>query len=107
MASNKLEEVGLNKRNELLGSNIYNNSDYSNNYNANHTRALSDNETPNRGRGTGVFLDTYNGGNRIDREGSNEYIGSGRIQNLAQNEYNNENGYQTPDTSGNIGMVNF
>lgn len=107
MSSNKLEQVGLTKRSELLGNNIYNGFDQNNSYSVNHTRALSDEETPDKGRGTGVFLDTQNGGNRIDREGSQTYIGSGRIQNIAQNQYNSENGYQTPDTSGNIGMVNF
>lgn len=105
MPSNKLELVGLSRRAEIIPFNTYNNTDESKKYGVTHTRAKSDTETPDYGRGTGLFLDTYNGGNNIDINGNPSLIGSGRKQNLALNLYNQDNGYKTPDTSANIGMV--
>jgi hypothetical protein len=107
MASNKLEQVALSERDALVTKNTYKGDDDSNNYSATHTRALSDQQTPVAGKGTGVFLDTYNGGGSLDINGSPDAAGSGRIQNKAFNQYNENNEYTKPDTSGNAGQVQF
>jgi hypothetical protein len=101
----KLEQIAIQKRKELLSKNVFNNEDDSNNYTAKHTRALSDQETPTHGKGTGVFLDTYNGGSDVDINGTPSIPGSGRVSNLAKNKFNSENEYKTPDTSKNDGQV--
>jgi hypothetical protein len=101
--SNELEQIAIQKRNELILSNIYTLN--SNQYSRTNTRALSDDETPIQGKGTGIFLDTANGGGSLDINGVPEEPGSGRIGNLAFNEFGEQNPYTTPDTSGNIGQV--
>lgn len=107
MSSNKLEQAAIAARGALLPTNTYNNAADSNNYSATHTRALSDSETPVAGKGTGVFLDTYNGGGSLDINGNPAAAGSGRIKNVAVNQYNGNNTYQHPDTSGNVGQFSF
>lgn len=107
MPSNQLEQAAIAARNTLLPINTYNNSDDSNSYSSTHTRALSDEETPVAGKGTGVFLDTYNGGGSLDINGNPAAAGSGRLQNIAVNQYNGGATYQQPDTSGNQGQVTF
>jgi len=104
MASNKLEEVALSQRDVLIAKNTYNQIQEQQ-YKATHTRALSDQETPKAGKGTGVFLDTYNGGSDIDVNGDPNRPGSGRINNKTFNFYNENNQYDHPDTSGNIGQI--
>lgn len=103
MASNKLEEAAIQQRAALIPQNIYNSSDASQNYNVGHTNAISDGDL--KGKGTGIHLDTYNGGGDFDINGNPNIVGSGRIQNLVINQYNDDNGYEHPDTSGNIGQV--
>ena len=105
MAQSKLEQAAIEARNNLIPRNVYNDADASNNYGATHTRAKSDDITPVNGKGTGVNFDSYNGGSSIDVFGNPNYAGSGRIPLLASNLYNDENGYTTPDTSGNVGQV--
>lgn len=111
MASNKLEEAAIARREALIAINNYNNDDDANNYSSKHTRALSDQETPLYGKGTGIFLDTYNGGGDIDINGNPTYGGSGRIAAFANNTstwgYGPDSNYQHPDTSGNVGQVTF
>ncbi len=107
MASNKLEQAAIAARNTLLPANTYNDEADANNYTATHTRALSDNQTPVAGKGTGIFLDTYNGGGSIDINGASNAVGSGRLQNIAKNEYDASNTYQHPDTSANEGQFSF
>lgn len=107
MASNKLEQAAIAARDALIPINTYKGDDDSNKYSSTHTRAVSDQETPVYGKGTGVFLDTYNGGGSMDINGSPSAAGSGRIQNIATNEYNQNNQYQHPDTSGNEGQFTF
>ncbi len=102
---NKLEEAALAQRAALIPLNTFNSSDDSQEYGATHTRALSDTTTPVAGKGTGVFLDTYNGGGDYDINGNPAIVGSGRIQNVVLNQYDAQNGYQVPDMSGNIGQV--
>jgi len=105
MSSNKLEQAALAARNTLLPINTYNDSNDSNNYTATHTRALSDAQTPVAGKGTGIFLDTFNGGGSLDINGNPSAAGSGRLANIGVNQYNGGATYQHPDTSGNVGQV--
>lgn len=105
MAQSKLEIAAIEARNQLIPFNTYNDADVNNSYGVTHTRAKSDDITPVQGKGTGVNFDSYNGGGSIDIFGNPNYAGSGRIPLLASNEYNNNNEYTTPDTSGNEGQV--
>lgn len=109
MASSKLEEMAIIRREALIVINNYNNEDDANNYSSKHTRALSDEKTPLYGKGTGIFLDTYNGGGDIDINGNPTYGGSGRLAAFANNTtkwgYGPDNYYKAPDTSGNVGQV--
>lgn len=111
MASNKLEQAAIDRRNMLIASNAYNSATDANKYSATHTKALSDQETPVKGKGTGVFLDTYNGGGDLDINGNPTNPGSGRKSAMANNGstwgYNNQpnNYYTAPDTSANQGQV--
>ena len=93
----KLEEAAILARQQLIARNEYNGSDDSNGYSANHPNAKSDGD--NKGRGTEAYLDTYNGGTERDE--------IERITLKAKNQYNADKGYQTPDTSANIGQVTF
>ena len=101
----KLEEIGIEARKSLVTKNTFNGFDVNNNYTATHTNAMSDEVTPKHGKGTGVSFDTANGGSSDDINGVANAAGSGRIANVLKNEYNDDNGYQTPDMSGNIGQV--
>lgn len=110
MADNKqtkLEEVAISQRASLTTKNVYNSSDPSKNYTAKHTRALSDDETPIQGKGTGVFLDTNNGGGSYDIYGNPAIPGSGRKAGMSSNKYDGENTYKAPDMSKNSGQVGF
>jgi len=105
MAQSKLELAAIEARNQIIPFNTYNNEDNSNNYGPTHTRALSDETTPVAGKGTGEFLGVYEGGGSIDVYGDPNIPGSGRKALLISNQYNDDNEYTTPDTSGNIGQV--
>jgi hypothetical protein len=109
--SNKLEQAAIATRDALLAINGYDNASDSNNYSATHTKALSDQSTPIKGKGTGVFLDTYNGGGDLDINGNPTYGGSGRLAAFANNGstwgYTPDAYYQHPDTSGNVGQISF
>jgi hypothetical protein len=111
MSSNRLEQAAIATRNSLIAINNYDNVADANNYTATHTRALSDQQTPVNGKGTGVFLDTYNGGGSLDIYGSAAAAGSGRLAAFANNTstwgYGPSSNYQQPDTSGNVGQVTF
>ena len=109
--SNKLEEAAIAARNTLIAINYYDNVADANNYSATHTRALADDLTPIHGKGTGIFLDTNNGGGDIDINGNPTEGGSGRLAAFANNGstwgYTPYSYYEHPDTSGNIGQVSF
>lgn len=105
MASNKLEEAAIAARQQLLTNNTFNNFDINNNYSATHTRAKSDDTTPIHGKGTGVPFDSANGGGYYDIYGVGEAAHSGRIGNTVLNQFDSNNGYTQPDTSGNVGQV--
>jgi hypothetical protein len=105
----QLEQIAIAARNTLIATNNYDNASNSNNYGATHTRALSDTLTPVYGKGTGVFLDTYNGGGDFDINGNPAAGGSGRLAAYANNGstwgYTPTTVYTAPNTSGNIGQV--
>jgi hypothetical protein len=105
MAQSELEKAAIQARNALIPRNIYNDADPNNNYGTTHTRAKADDVTPENGKGTGVNFDSSNGGSATDVNGNPTFAGSGRIQNLAKNKFNNNNEYTTPDTTGNVGQV--
>ena len=107
--SNKLEQAALANRDRLITRNNYNNTADANNYGATHTRALSDSQTPMYGKGTGIFMDTYNGGGDFDINGNPAISGSGRLAAFANNSskwgYGPTKNYTAPDTSLNKGQV--
>ena len=109
--SNKLEEAAIAAREALIARNNYDNSDNNNNYTATHTRAIADGLTPVYGKGTGLFLDTYNGGGEYDVLGNPTYGGSGRLAAFANNGsqwgYTPQQYYVAPDMSLNIGQVSI
>ena len=99
-----LERLGIDARETNIVKNEYQEDD-SKQYNDRHTKALSDDKTPRNGRGTGVYLDTYNGGTIDDIEGTPSIPGSGRKKNLAINKFDKENPYKNPNTGRNRGQV--
>lgn len=107
--SNKLEEIGIAKRDSLVSKNYYNSESDANNYGATHTRALADAKTPLYGKGTGIFLDTYKGGGDFDVNGNPAISGSGRLAAFANNTstwgYGPTSNYTAPDMSKNKGQV--
>ena len=101
---NALEAAANEARGKTLPINTYNNADDANQYSAGHSRAKSDEKTPVNGKGTNTFLDTANGGGSLDINGTPNAAGSGRIQNVAFNEFNKDKQYVHPDTSKNSGQ---
>ena len=102
---NKLEEIAIEARKQLLTKNTFNDDAKSNNYSATHTNALSDEATPANGKGTGISFDTANGGSHHDIYGVAHAAGSGRLGNVIKNQYAQDKPYEHPDTSENIGQV--
>jgi hypothetical protein len=104
MPKNELESIADAQRKNLITGNVFKGGDKTSEYSSTHTRALSDSKTPINGKGTGIFLDTYNGGGDEDINGNPAAAGSGRLKNLGLNEYKKDAGYKAPDTTGS-GMV--
>lgn len=113
MPSNALEQAAIDARNNLLTNNTFK-VNANDNYGANHPNALSDGDqqgkgNPNaslvNGAGNGYYNIEGNVGSDFDINGNPNQVGSGRIQNVTNNQYDFNNGYQTPDTSGNVGQV--
>lgn len=102
----KLERIAIEQRENLLPRNYYNSND-GNLYSPTHTRAISDDETPAQGKGTGIYMDFDNGGSSVDKYGIAEEGKSGRTSNIAINDYNVDNGYDTPDMTGNVGQITY
>lgn len=100
----KLELIAIAQRNTIIPMNTYN-VDPTQNYKSTHSRAMSDNATPVNGKGTGIYMDTMNGGSSVDINGIAAAAGSGRLGNQAFNQYSQGNGYTAPDTSANVGQV--
>lgn len=99
----KLELIGIEARNAAIIKNTYNGSSESSQYSATHSRAMSDEETPLHGKGTGKSLDTANGGSSVDINGDPSILGSGRKGNLKFNTYSKENPYHKPGMGGDFG----
>ena len=81
----KLDLLAEEARRKNIVKNDYNGVADANTYSATHTKALSDQETPIKGKGTGVYLDTYHGGGDMDINGNPMYAGSGRLAAIANN----------------------
>ena len=92
MADNvdKLGDIGKIERDKLIAKNTYQTTEEQN-YGAKHPNALGDGDK--KGKGTGNFMDTYNGGSIEDIEGNSVDSGSGRLANLGKNTYTKANGY--------------
>lgn len=100
----KLEIIAREARERTITNNVYQTT---NQYSETHTRAISDELTPENGKGTGRYLDTTDGGSRTDKKGVVGKANTGREGNLVLNQYNKTNEYQRPDTSGNVGQIRF
>lgn len=100
----KLEQISNEARKSLLTKNVFNGNAESNQYSATSSYALSDEETPIHGKGTGKFLDVNGGGGLYDIKGDGKTPGSGREGNLKFNSFRAGEEYTKPDTSslGNI-----
>jgi hypothetical protein len=85
-AAEKLTQFANDARKNNIIKNAFNGEADANGYSATHTKALSDQETPIKGKGTGVYLDTYNGGGELDVLGNPNYAGSGRLAAIAYNQ---------------------
>jgi hypothetical protein len=105
MAQTRLEEIAIEARKSLIMKNSFNDISNENNYSVTHTKAISDELTPKKGKGTGIPFDTYNGGSSEDVNGVIDAVGSGRISNVLKNKYSGNNNYKAPDMSGNVGQV--
>jgi len=96
----KLEQLAIVQRTNLTNPNYYNLDWKLNNtintYSLTHTRALSDNKTPVYGKGTGIFLDTINGGGSLDINGNPANGGLGRLSSFKLNTANWSYGPATP-----------
>ena len=100
----KLEDIGLLMRNKLLGYNVYDSIQDSDNYNVSNSRALSDDITPIHGKGnaaTDIEGAVLSGGGFEDINGNTNVVGSGRIKLVASNTYNQNKTYVAPDISKN------
>ena len=115
-----LEYAAIIQRNTLIPINTYKNDVPANQYSLTHTRALTDTQTPNAGRGTGVFLDIDNYGVGLDwdktgnaSQGTVVGAGIGRTTSLSLNSATwgygpaglNMTNYQYPNMGLNIGQV--
>jgi hypothetical protein len=100
MAS-KLEELAKDIRKDNIKGNTYQNVE-GKNYGGTHKNALGDGDV--KGKGTGTFLDTYNGGGLHDEIGVADQADSGRKNNIKKNTYNADKQYTHPDSDGNEGQ---
>lgn len=72
MAScSKLEEIALKAREDLISKNNYNDVNFYSTIHPNATIVAGNADDPNndKGKGTGSFLDTSNGGSHVDQYG--------------------------------------
>lgn len=90
MAKSKLEQVADEERKKLIIKNTYTGTNTNDMYSSTHTRAMSDDLTPEYGKGTGQSFDTKEGGSSTDIKA--------RKENLRFNNYNREKTYQKPGT---------
>ena len=103
---NELSQIAVQQRSKLFPKNDYKDT---NKYSSTNPDAIADGDE--LGKGTGVFLDTYNGGGSFDLNGAPNAAGSGRLAAYANNlstwGYGPSIYYTAPDTSGNVGQVLF
>ena len=92
--ADKLGDIGKAERDKMIAKNSYQ-IDEETHYSAKHKNALGDGDK--KGKGTGGFMDTYNGGSLEDVEGNAVDSGSGRIANLKVNKYTKNNEYKAPE----------
>ena len=85
MAKSKLEKLGDEFRVENLKGNTYKKDD-SKQYSSKHPNALT---SEGKGKGTGEYLDTYNGGSETDIKGNGTISKTGREALIAENESKN------------------
>ena len=91
-----LEKLAEQARLRLLQLNLYNSSNnvYTKDHpNATITRGGSDDPFNAKGKGTGIYLDTSNGGSAIDANGSPSVPESGRKLVFMLNKWNVNNQY--------------
>lgn len=115
-----LEYAAIIQRNTLIPINTYKNDVPANQYSVNHTRAITDAQTPNAGRGTGRYLDIDNYGAGLDwdkqgnpNQGTVVGAGIGRNQSMTLNSATwgygpaglNMTNYQYPNMALNVGQV--
>lgn len=95
MACSKLEELAKTARESMLSKNIYTSETQYGSSHPNATQAAGGNDDPLNimGKGTGIVLDTTNGGSSVDVNGSPSIaVPTGRAA-LQKNEYNADNVY--------------
>jgi hypothetical protein len=115
-----MEYAAILQRNTLIPINTYNSYAAANQYSLTHTRAITDSQTPNHGRGTGIFLDidNYNAALDWDRFGNPQPgsivgAGIGRTPSITLNNATWGMGpaglgmtnYTSPNTALNVGQV--
>jgi len=115
-----MEYAAIIQRNILIPRNYYNSFASANQYSLTHTRAVSDNQTVNYGKGTGNFLDitNYGAGAGWDRDGNpipGSIVGAGVGRNVSLTNNSATWGYgptqlsmqnyTAPDMSLNVGQV--
>jgi hypothetical protein len=115
-----LEYAAIIQRGVLIPKNLYNSTAAANQYSLTHTRAITDNQTVNAGRGTGTFLDinNYGAGLGWDRTGNpnpGSIVGAGigRSPSITINNATwqmgptalNMQNYSAPNMSLNVGQV--
>jgi hypothetical protein len=107
MAKSKLEQLADQYRVDNLKGNTYQ-KDEGKKYSPTHPNALT---SEGKGKGTGEYLDTYNGGSETDIKGNPNISKTGREALIAENEakngaVNGPNGYgpdkpyRAPDLDG-------
>lgn len=96
-ACSRLDEIAQERRRALTITNVYSNTT-GNIYGVTHpnaTQAVGDRDPDNiRGKGTGQFLDTNNGGSSLDINGTPDFPNSGRVGTLFLNYYNRTRPYE-------------
>jgi hypothetical protein len=115
-----MEYAAIIQRNTLIPINTYKNDVAANQYSLVHTRAITDTQTPNAGRGTGRFLDIDDYGAGLDWDrlgnpnpGSIVGAGIGRSPSMTLNSSTwgmgpvglNMTNYTQPNTALNVGQV--
>jgi hypothetical protein len=83
---NALSAIAQKVRKDLVTRNDYKSN--ANEYGVTNPDAISDGD--DKGRGTGVFLDIFNGGTSTDQVA--------KVDNIKLNKYSSKNPYNTPST---------